>query len=120
MNNYNINFLKCSDYSALVILCNSDSPLQYLEDIATDLRDNLIEGNILIDQILHSGNNEERFIECKFDQGMFTRNSFKFVRIPKDSEFRKKTCNFLSETSLIEYSILSSIQKKMINKGISI
>ena len=44
----------------------------------------------------------------------------KFVRIPKSSDFRALSCAFLKNNDVMEGSIISSVQYRMINKGIVI
>ena len=53
-------------YSYLVIMCTSHSPYDYISDIYQKL-DASKAGFILIDQILHVGNTEKRFISFQFN-----------------------------------------------------
>ena len=104
-------------YVYLVIICNSNSPYDYITDISKNL-DTTKPGTILVDQILHVGNTDKRFMEFQY-----TGNEIKngdFVNIKKDSKIRKLTCDFLNNTGLIDSSILTSIQTRMIKKGIVI
>ena len=120
MNAYNIIFTSGESFDALVTICNSDAPLQYLANIEKELINRNFTGSILIDQILHVGNSDERFISLYLDRNGIGKDSIKFEKIPKQSQFRVLSCNFLKDRQLIEASILSSIQKKMIRKGLSI
>lgn len=120
MINYNIINTIDGKYSALVIVLNSDSPLEYIKDIENSLITNRIYGKILIDQILHVGNSEDRFLELTLDSDGIDQNSLRVVRINKGSQYRKLSGDNLRGTDILEFSILSSIQKRMINKGISI
>lgn len=104
-------------YSYLVIMCTSHSPYDYINDISQKL-DTSKSGFILIDQILHVGNTEKRFISFQFN-GNKLKNS-DFVNIKRDSKIRKLTCDFLNETGLVDSPILTSIQSRMIKKGIAI
>ena len=104
-------------YSYLVIMCTSHSPYDYISDISKKL-DASKTCSILIDQILHVGNTEKRFMSFQFN-GNELKNS-NFVNIKKDSELRKLTCNFLNDTGLVDSPILTSIQSRMIKKGIAI
>lgn len=104
-------------YSYLVIMCTSHSPYDYISDISKKL-DASKTGSILIDQILHVGNTAKRFICFQFN-GNELKNS-DFVTIKKDSELRKLTCNFLNVTGLVDSPTLTSIQSRMIKKGIAI
>lgn len=104
-------------YSYLVIMCTSHSPYDYISDISKKL-DASKAGSILIDQILHVGNTEKRFMSFQFN-GNELKNS-DFVNIKKDSELRKLTCDFLNDTGLVDSPTLTSIQSRMIKKGIAI
>lgn len=120
MKNYNIikldNDMECVN---LVIMCSANSPFDYIEEIKDDLIKYNAKGEIIIDQILHVGNTNKRFISMKYENGDFEINH-NFANISKGSSLRKISCNYLKENKLVEYSILTSIQKRMINKGIAI
>lgn len=105
------------EYIYLVILCDSRSPYDYLNDIAHDILKKE-SGNILIDQILHVGNTDKRFISFALDDGKL--HDGVITTIPKKSFYRKATCEFFKGSSVMEGSILTSTQKRMINKGITI
>ena len=109
------------EYKNLIIICNANSPLEYLEDICSDLTKRNIEGKILIDEILHVGNNDKRFIEFMFKPNIqYSEINLKFINIKKDNALRRISCNYIKENKLTQYSILTSIQKRMIDKGMSI
>lgn len=125
MKNYNIiNLDNNEQYTFYVFISSSNSPLTFLRNIFEDLSNYNQDGNILIDQILHVGNNEKRFISIDYSRNSITESidepDLKFVNIPKNDKFRKLSCQLLKNSELLEYSILSSIQKRMINKGIAI
>lgn len=121
MKMYEIVKLDNSEYSNLVIMCNANSPMDYLSSIYKDLKDKNAEGKIIIDEILHVGNNNKRFISFEFNNKLSLEDiKINFVNIKKDNNLRKVTCEYLRENDLLEYSILSSIQKRMIGKGIGI
>lgn len=101
----------------LVIICTSHSPYDYIDDISKKL-DVSKSGAILIDQILHAGNTEKRFMAFEFNGNEIKNGDF--VNIKKDSEIRRLTCNFLNDTGLVDSSTLTSIQSRMIKKGIAI
>lgn len=103
------------EYSNLVIMCNANSPLDYIQIIKEDLAKIKTNGKVLIDQILHVGNTNKRFISLDYKS-----NEIQFVDIPKKELYRKISCDYLRESNLVEYSILTSIQKRMIKKGMKI
>ncbi len=105
------------EYIYLIILCDSHSPYDYIKDIAHDVLKKG-SGNILIDQLLHVGNTNKRFISFTLHDGEL--HDGVIAAIPKGSPYRKTTCEFLKDNSVMDSSILTSIQKRMINKGIVI
>ena len=106
-------------YVAIVVTKTSDSPFDLLALISEVLAEHNIEGLVLIDELLHSGNGEERFIEAKFENKSFDMNSFRFVNIPKKSKLREVACDWLREDQeRLEYSDLTSVQRNMIIKGL--
>lgn len=103
----------------LIIICSLESPFVYIEEIAEKLTKLEFKGTVIIDELLHSGNTEERFIKCFFDQG-FRDDSFSFLDVPKKSLLRKYICVQLKENpNLMEYS-LSKEQMKLIQKNVVI
>lgn len=72
----------------------------------------------MIDQFLHTGNTQKRFLAFDVIDGKLLNENFAYIK--KDSKYRKATCDFLRESDLIKGSILTSIQYRMISKGISI
>lgn len=104
-------------YAYLIIICTSHSPYDYIGDISKNL-DTTKQGTILVDQILHVGNTEKRFMAFQFNGSEI--NNGDFVTIKKDNKIRKLTCDFLNDTGLVNSPILTSIQSRMIKKGIAI
>ncbi len=117
---YSIDNVGVLDFTALLILANSDSPFNDIGEIEEILTQNYVEGKFLIDQILHSGNTNERFIEFELSNGKIISDTIKFSQIPKDSPIRDQSRKMLCDNDLIDYSILSNIQKRMLQKGIAI
>lgn len=108
-------------YSAIVILKTSDAPFDILDSIAEYLSKNNFSGNIIIDQLLHSGNNNERFIVGNFDGKQFDTASFRFEKLKKQSPERKYMCDYLrNDDDLINFSILTNAQKELIKHGYNI
>lgn len=122
MKKYNIIKLdSCLEYNDLIIMCNANSPFDYINEIEEDILKLNDERVILIDQILHVGNTDKRFIKFSYElDDTKVNRKCEFVNIPKRSELREISCNYLKENKLVDYSILTSIQKRMINKGITI
>jgi len=120
MNCYKILYLEQDKYKAMIIMYSIDSPFDYIDEISLSLTSNKINGPVIFDQIFHSGNNDERFIEAEFKQGEFIKSSFKFKTFFKNSEYRKMSREYLAGSGLLEDSILSSQEKKLMNKKITI
>lgn len=112
-----IPFDESQEYNYLVVLCDSRSPYDHIQDIARDLSKDK-SGNILIDQILHVGNTNKRFVVFKYENGRLHGGKVAFV--PKESPYRKAACDFLKNSGVMDGSILSTIQKRLINKGVTI
>jgi hypothetical protein len=75
----------------------------------------------LIDELVHSGNNNDRFIRGYFDGENFDQSGFSFEVIDRRHEIRKYSCDLLrKEPDVIDYSILSNVQKSLINRGLYI
>ena len=119
MDKYNIIDLENSDYDILVIMYTANSPMDILSLIYDDLKSRKSTCKILIDEILHVGNTEKRFISLDFNKDEQFSN-IKFVNVNKGDVIRKISCKYLNDNNLIEYSILSSIQKRMMSKGIAL
>ncbi len=117
MNKYEIIKTPQMDYSALVILYTSDSLFFFVNELIEDLEAKNISGNVLIDQIMHSGNNDERFILLRLNE---KKENYKYIPISKKSEYRILSCSHLRKKDIINNSILSSTQSKMIKKGLVI
>lgn len=104
-------------YAYLIIICTPHSPYDYIGEISKNL-DATKQGTILVDQILHVGNTEKRFMTFQFNGNEI--NNGDFVTIKKVNKIRKLTCDFLNDTGLVDSSTLTSIQSRMIKKGIVI
>lgn len=107
------------EYGYLIILNKSNSPYNYICSIAQSLNSCVNKSKVLVDQILHVGNTDKRYMEYSLNGDMLTEG--KFVKIAKNSIYRKISCEYFKEKSeIMEGSILTSIQQRMINKGIAI
>lgn len=72
----------------------------------------------IIDELLHSGNNEERFISGFFDGDSFDNSKFRFEDIAKRSIIRSYICDYLkSDLEVLNYSSLTDKQRKLIYHG---
>lgn len=110
------------NYSVIVYSGSYDSPLSYLLDIENQIRElGIGDGYILFDTLLSKGNISTRFFEAKFEDGKFIKSSFKNIEVAKNSEIRKKACEFYKESGInLNNSLLTEAQKTTINKGIAL
>ncbi len=119
--NFNFYLNSNGTYNAIIILKTSEAPFEILDSIAEYLSKNNFSGNIIIDQLLHSGNNNERFIVGNFDGKQFDTTSFRFEKLKKQSPERKYMCEYLrSDDDIINFSILTTEQKNLIKHGYNI
>ena len=96
----------------------SEPPFDYLAEIEASLRERCYIGVVMIDELLHSGNTEERFIQGYFDGVQFDSGKFAFEPVPKKSKLREPVCFYLyQDRESLEYSILTTRQQKMIEHG---
>ena len=71
MNNFEIIKLNNEEDNILIVMKTSEPPFDFLSEMEEALRNIQYLGYVTIDELLHSGNTEERFI-----QGFFNGNSF--------------------------------------------
>lgn len=121
MKRYEINVLseenKCIIFSTTYV-----SPLDFINDIENDLK-SIVNYSIevIFDFLLSSGNSQERFGKINYTGSEFDMRSFQFINVPKKNNLRKVSVNYYKyKDENLENSILTSMQKKMIKKGIAI
>lgn len=117
MKSYNIITLE-KEKMALVLILDCESPFVYLQEIAQELNHRKYAGIIVFDELLHSGNSEERFIICRFEQGKFEMNSFQFYDVPKQDSLRGYMDSYMRQNlEELRASGLTSYQIKLLEKG---
>lgn len=121
MKNYEIVSIDSTEYDVIIYSESRIAPFENIKDIEDDLKKmTLKKKRVLFDMILCRGNNADRFIKCDFDEKLL-KNTMEVVSLSKKDVLRKISVGYLSkEKDKIENSILTSIQKKMIIKGIGI
>lgn len=121
MNNYDIFDVEEQDIKLVIVMKTSESPFDYATDIQEQLRNMGFVGTFLIDELLHSGNNEERFIRGFFDGETFEKGEFCFEPIARRSKLRDFACQYLrSDMDVLNYSCLSEKQQKLISHGCTV
>lgn len=113
------------EYRFVVYSIKGENILSYLSNIEEDIQaSNLREESFLVlfDTLLYSNNSQKRFLSAKYKEDGFDKNSFEFINVPKKDYLREQSLNFfISNSKYIENStMLNSIQKKIILKGIPI
>lgn len=117
MDNFDIILLN-EEKNILIMMKTSESPFEYLKEIEVYLRDMQYIGIIFIDELLHSGNTEERFIKGYFNGDKFEKAEFCFETISRKSKLREYVCHYLrDDKEFLYYSGLTSNQQRLIEHG---
>lgn len=118
MDNFKIISLNETEIKILIVMKTCDSPFDFVSEIQEQLQVIHFSGVFVIDELLHSGNNEERFISGFFDGKAFDNSKFKYVNIGKKSPVRNYVCEYLqSDLEVLKYSSLTEKQQKLISHG---
>ncbi|NBH29051.1 hypothetical protein D3Z60_25940 [Lachnospiraceae bacterium] len=118
MNNFDIVNLDYKDIKILIVMKTSDSPFDFVNELQEKLKMIGFSGLFVIDELLHSGNNGERFISGFFDGNSFDNSKFRFEDVAKKSDIRSYMCNYLkSDLEALSYSNLTDKQQKLISHG---
>lgn len=119
---YMENYFILDNQSEKIILINSyESLYLFLEEISFDLTNCKYIGQVYFDTIIHSGNNQERFVWSYFNGESFDTNSFKFISIPRISRIREVSCDYIRKNiNLVNVFTISSIQKELLMAGVCI
>lgn len=112
-------------FDLIVYTIKSENILSYLSDIEREISglvDEKKDVHVLFDTLLYSSNSSERFIEAQYSKGEFDNSSFEFIPVPKKDLIRQSSLEFFqSHHEIIKSAtLLNSIQKKIILKGIPI
>lgn len=112
--------LKVSYGSAKIVkVCLSfDSLLSYLGSIESSLKAVSDSGKVLIDQLLITGNNDNRFLSCDFSHGKL---DFTTARIVNPANFfREETVDLLHDNyGYVENSILTDSQRQKVRDKVA-
>ncbi|MDF2503865.1 type II toxin-antitoxin system RnlB family antitoxin [Clostridium sp.] len=120
---YNIQKLDNMQYDYIIFSKSIETVTDYLEHIIETIKEDKF--TLIIDNLLHNGaSSDSRYIEIKWNKSKSINENYKnvkFAEISKNSIFRELSTEYYKNNkNLIEHSILTSIQKKMILKGIVI
>lgn len=87
MNDFDIVNLNDENIKILIVMKTCDSPFDFVDEIQEQLKIIEFSGIFVIDTLLHSGNNEERFISGFFDGNSFDDSKFRFEKVDKKMLF---------------------------------
>lgn len=117
MNEYVVKKVNTKDYDRFLLCLTFESLLSYLDSIESSPLIIEESGNILIDQLLVTGNGDNRFISCKFQHGKLDFATAHAVQ--PDEYFREITTKWLNNHyCYVEHSILTEHQRHCIKAGI--
>lgn len=116
-NYYKLYTLSSSNYACLVVCLSYESIFNYVEELQAELESKGIqEGQILIDQLLISGNGKNRFLSMKIENGNFVYTSAQ--NVDAEQHYHQLTSSELMRNQkLLENSILTPKQVSMISRG---
>ena len=116
MNEFDIIALK--EKNILIVMKTSEPPFDFIREMEAALTDIQYLGNVVIDEFLHSGNNDERFIAGYFNGQQFESEKFDFKIVAKKSELREPACRYLrNDKEFLRLTGLTNQQQKLIETG---
>ncbi|MEX3623597.1 type II toxin-antitoxin system RnlB family antitoxin [Viridibacillus arvi] len=95
----------------------------YLGNLSEAIRlfDKSFSGVIVIDTMFHSGNNSNRFLDAKVKDGKVDHHSVKIVNTERHTPIRVFSNKHIQQdTDSMERSVLTTEQKQLLAKGVSI
>lgn len=115
MNNIVIEKLQDNKYNYIVFSTTVESPIFSIDKILKQINQSG-RINVVFDQLLQTGDNENRFLSFEVDKSI----DYNSARILKDNVDELKT--YISQylfknQEILKYSILLSEQRKIIEKG---
>lgn len=116
-NYYKIYNLSSGSYDCFVVCLSYESIFSYIDILQKELNHKgILNGNILIDQLLIAGNDKNRFLSIDIENGNFVYTSSKNVEA--DHYYHQLTSSELKRNqTLLYHSILSPRQISMILRG---
>lgn len=115
MKDYILKEIHKDGYDGFILCLSSDSIFNYLNSLEKDLQMLKSSGTVLIDQLLITGNNDNRFVSIHYENGKLDLKSSE-IKKPSDY-FRMETVNLLNENfKFVENSILTEEQRLKIRE----
>lgn len=101
------------DYNGMILCLSYESIFTYLHNIENESLILNTKGKLLIDQLLITGNTENRYISCLYDYGSILISSAQYVR--PDHYYKSLSCKILKNNiDCLKNSILSNQQIEFI------
>ena len=117
MNSCLIEKIDFCGYNRFLLCLTFKSVVNYLSEIESAPEMVTCSGKVLIDQLMVTGDGDNRFISCNYLNGKLDMTTGQIV-IP-DDRFRSITIERLHENYIyVEHSILTEHQRECIKKGI--
>lgn len=118
MDEYAILKTNADDYDRMVLCLSSESLLAYIRKIEQALAEDNLDGKVLIDQLLITGNGTNRFIIVSFSHEKFDMKTAQTVNPPE--YYREETAEWLHDNyRYAKNSILTAEQKQKIKDNIA-
>lgn len=116
MKNYIMHKLDDNKYIYFLVCLTYESILNYLNSIENDIKNSCLNGEILIDQLLVTGNGKNRFLKCEYTNGKINLSTAQNVN--PENEYKFLSTKLLQQNfENIKISILTEKQKKLIIEG---
>lgn len=114
MKNYEIQQLQDKKYNALLLWLSSESIIEYITQIEHEPLIMQSKGTLLIDQLLITGDEQNRFISSLYDHGKIDLTTTKRV---EQNNYKKISKELLRKNfELLKYSILTKKQLQEIKE----
>lgn len=121
MSKFNVIELNQHKYDACIIIQTHESLHEIKKELNQKVNNINMHGKVLIDTLFHAGNVNDRFIEVLAMNGDLDWSSAHTACIDKQDEIREIVAKSLGDfPEIINNSILTSIQKKLISRGVGI
>lgn len=109
------------DYAGIVFVNTIDSIHDVSSDIEMLLREKNVTGDVVIDTLLHTGNDDDRFYVLHADNGSVDWVGLTQKDISRGSSVRSLAASYVKEhESELCLDLLTGKQRRMLAKGIGI
>lgn len=116
-NNFKMFYLTSGQFSCQILCLSYKSIYSYVDIMQAELKkQNIVNANILIDQLLITGNSKNRFLSIRINNGNICFNDA--TNITPDIIHRQFTSSFLQkQQNYLNSSILTRREISMLKKG---